>query len=112
MTTPEEESTADARFRAVARAWLEANARRRSGDDRDWSGFHFSGDPSPEADAEHVRRCQEWQFWQQQFLGQWGVRIGGGTDQVQRNVIGERVLGLPAEPRPDKSVPFRELVGS
>ena len=51
-------------------------------------------------------------FWQQQFLGQWGVRIGGGTDQVQRNVIGERVLGLPAEPRPDKSVPFRELPGS
>ncbi|HEX6313086.1 MAG TPA: acyl-CoA dehydrogenase family protein [Acidimicrobiia bacterium] len=48
-------------------------------------------------------------FWQQQFLGQWGVRIGGGTDQVQRNVIGERVLGLPAEPRPDKSMPFREL---
>jgi len=51
-------------------------------------------------------------FWQQHFLGQWGVRIGGGTDQVQRNVIGERVLGLPAEPRPDKSVPFRELPGS
>jgi alkylation response protein AidB-like acyl-CoA dehydrogenase len=51
-------------------------------------------------------------FWQQQFLGQWGVRIGGGTDQVQRNVIGERVLGLPAEPRPDKSVPFRELPGN
>jgi alkylation response protein AidB-like acyl-CoA dehydrogenase len=51
-------------------------------------------------------------YWQQQFLGQWGVRIGGGTDQVQRNVIGERVLGLPAEPRPDKSVPFRELMGN
>ena len=51
-------------------------------------------------------------FWQQQFLGQWGVRIGGGTDQVQRNVIGERVLGLPAEPRPDKSMPFRELIES
>jgi alkylation response protein AidB-like acyl-CoA dehydrogenase len=51
-------------------------------------------------------------FWQQHFLGQWGVRIGGGTDQVQRNVIGERVLGLPAEPRPDKSLPFRELTGS
>jgi alkylation response protein AidB-like acyl-CoA dehydrogenase len=51
-------------------------------------------------------------FWQQQFLNQWGTRIGGGTEQVQRNVIGERVLGLPPEPRPDKRVPFRELVGS
>jgi alkylation response protein AidB-like acyl-CoA dehydrogenase len=51
-------------------------------------------------------------FWQQSFMNQWGVRIGGGTEQVQRNVIGERVLGLPPEPRPDKGVPFRELVGS
>jgi alkylation response protein AidB-like acyl-CoA dehydrogenase len=50
-------------------------------------------------------------FWQQNFLNQWGIRIGGGTEQVQRNVIGERVLGLPPEPRPDTSVPFRELLG-
>ena len=48
-------------------------------------------------------------FWQQTFLGQWGSRIGGGTDQIQRNVIGERVLGLPGEPRPDKDLPFRDL---
>ena len=34
-------------------------------------------------------------YWQQQFLMQWSSRIGGGTEQVQRNVIGERVLGLP-----------------
>jgi hypothetical protein len=50
-------------------------------------------------------------LWQQLFLGQWGVRIGGGTEQVQRNVLGERVLGLPGEPRPDKVLPFRELPG-
>ena len=47
-------------------------------------------------------------YWQQQFLGQWSSRIGGGTEQIQRNVIGERVLGLPGEPRPDKDTPFRD----
>jgi alkylation response protein AidB-like acyl-CoA dehydrogenase len=46
-------------------------------------------------------------FWQQQFLSQWTVRIGGGTDQVQRNIIGERVLGLPREPDPGRTLPFR-----
>jgi alkylation response protein AidB-like acyl-CoA dehydrogenase len=48
-------------------------------------------------------------YWQAQFLNQFGVRIGGGTDQVQSNVIGERALGLPGEPRLDKAMPWREL---
>lgn len=49
-------------------------------------------------------------FWQNAaFLGQWMSRIGGGTDEVQRNIVGENVLGLPQEPRPDKGVPFREI---
>ena len=50
--------------------------------------------------------------WATQFLNQWNVRIGGGTDQVQRNVIGERVLGLPGEPRLDKGVAYRDLAAS
>ena len=49
-------------------------------------------------------------FWQQYFLGQWSVRIGGGTDQIQRNIIGERSLGLPREARADKGIAFRDLV--
>jgi alkylation response protein AidB-like acyl-CoA dehydrogenase len=52
-------------------------------------------------------------FWHNYaFLGQWAARIGGGTDQVQRNIVGENVLGLPQEPRPDKGVPFREIPAS
>ena len=48
-------------------------------------------------------------FWQQQFLNQWMSKIGGGTDQVQRNIVGENVLGLPSEPRVDKNVAFRDI---
>jgi len=47
--------------------------------------------------------------WTEHVLGAPGYRLAGGTDQVQRNVIGERVLGLPPEPRVDKDVPWSAL---
>jgi alkylation response protein AidB-like acyl-CoA dehydrogenase len=47
--------------------------------------------------------------WQQHFLSAPSIRIAGGSDEIQRNVMGERVLGLPPDPRVDKTVPFREL---
>ncbi len=46
--------------------------------------------------------------WAEHVLGAPGYRIAGGSDEIQRNIIGERVLGLAAEPRVDKDVPFSE----
>ncbi len=48
-------------------------------------------------------------FWQKQCMAQFSSRIGGGTNEVHRNMIGERALGLPAEPRSDKDQPWRDL---
>jgi len=45
--------------------------------------------------------------WQHAFLSAPGLRIGGGSDEVQRNALAERVLGLPREPAPDRELPFR-----
>jgi alkylation response protein AidB-like acyl-CoA dehydrogenase len=46
----------------------------------------LAGDDAPENGA-----------WQNAFLGTPGLRIGGGTDQIQRNIIAERILGLPKD---------------
>jgi alkylation response protein AidB-like acyl-CoA dehydrogenase len=45
--------------------------------------------------------------WNDHVLGAPGYRIAGGSDEIQRNIIGERVLGLPGEPRVDRDVPFK-----
>jgi alkylation response protein AidB-like acyl-CoA dehydrogenase len=47
--------------------------------------------------------------WSLDVLSAPAARIAGGTDEVQRNIIGERVLGLPKEPQVDRDLPFREL---
>ena len=47
--------------------------------------------------------------FQRQFLRSPANRIEGGSDEILRNIISERVLGMPPDIRPDKNVPFSEV---
>lgn len=47
--------------------------------------------------------------FQHRFMWAPGLRLGGGTDEIMKNIIAERVLGLPGDIRVDKNVPFREI---
>ena len=47
--------------------------------------------------------------WSQLLLGTPGGRIAGGSDEVMRNIVGERVLGLPKDAGIDSKSPFRDL---
>ena len=47
--------------------------------------------------------------WQEAYLSAPGMRIAGGTDEILKNIIAERVLQLPPEIRVDKNKPFRDI---
>jgi acyl-CoA dehydrogenase len=48
--------------------------------------------------------------WSQFICGTPGMRIAGGSDEVLRNIVGERVLGLPKEPGIDSNSPFKDIL--
>ena len=48
-------------------------------------------------------------LWQNSWLGVPGMRVAGGTDEILKNIIAERVLRLPPEIRVDKDIPFRDV---
>jgi alkylation response protein AidB-like acyl-CoA dehydrogenase len=48
-------------------------------------------------------------WFQNALLYSPGKRIAGGTDEIMRNIIAERVLGLPGDVRADKDIPFNQI---
>ena len=48
-------------------------------------------------------------MFQEALLSSPASRIAGGTDEILRNIVAERVLGLPGDVRVDKDIPFNRL---
>ncbi len=69
----------------------------------------FGMDIQAQAGAIGVEAALQQGSWQEALLAAPGLRIAGGTDEILRNIIAERVLRLPPETRLDKDVAFRDV---
>jgi hypothetical protein len=99
-------------FAATARAWLKERLRPRQPEDARWGEGSDNAAVFPALLGPRITAdTGEWgtYAWTGQLLGAPGYRIAGGSDEVQRNIIAERVLGLPGEPRVDRDVPWRDV---
>jgi alkylation response protein AidB-like acyl-CoA dehydrogenase len=61
------------------------------------------------AEAEMGIRAYTDGRWVSQYMMSLSTAIAGGASNIQRNIIGERLLGLSKEPEVDKDLPFREV---
>ncbi len=53
--------------------------------------------------------ARDWGQWSHDYLSSRSQSIAGGTDEIQRNNVSERVLGLPREPTFDRDIPFNQV---
>lgn len=68
----------------------------------------FPAGPAWEPDPTVDRNLDD-DYFAYHILNCRGMSLGGGTDEIQRNTLGERALGLPREPGPPRDTPFRDL---